>query len=43
MIHNDASESMKAGTLTGYGSTDNAFMDPRRVLYKDMLTLHLYE
>ena len=32
MIHNDASESMKAGTLTGYGSTDNAMGGPRRVL-----------
>jgi len=30
-IHNDASESMKAGTLTGYGSTDNAMGGPRRV------------
>ena len=32
MIHNDASLSMKAGTLTGYGSTDNAMGGPRRVL-----------
>ena len=32
MIHNDASISMKAGTLTGYGSTDNAMGGPRRVL-----------
>ena len=32
MIHNDASKHMKAGTLTGYGSTDNAMGGPRRVL-----------
>lgn len=31
VTHNDASESMKAGTLTGYGSTDNAMGGPRRV------------
>jgi subtilisin family serine protease len=32
MIHNDSSETMAAGTLTGYGSTDNAMGGPRRVL-----------
>ena len=31
MIHNDSSETMKAGTLTGYGDTDNAMGGPRRV------------
>lgn len=33
MIHKDSNElAMKAGTLTGYGSTDNAMGGPRRVL-----------
>lgn len=31
MIHNDASETMKAGQINGYGSTDNAMGGPRRV------------
>jgi len=32
IIHNDSSNTMKAGTLTGYGSTDNAMGGPRRVM-----------
>jgi len=32
MIHNDSSTTMPAGTLTGYGSTDNAMGGPQRVL-----------
>ena len=32
MLHNDCSETMAAGTLTGYGSLDNAMGGPRRVL-----------
>ena len=32
MIHNDSSATMPAGTLTGYGSTDNAMGGPQRVL-----------
>jgi len=32
MIHNDSVATMPAGTLTGYGSTDNAMGGPRRVL-----------
>ena len=32
MLHNDSVNTMPAGTLTGYGSTDNAMGGPRRVL-----------
>ena len=32
MIHNDSSETMVAGTLTGYGSLNDAMGGPRRVL-----------
>lgn len=32
MIHNDSSSTMPAGTLTGYGSTDDAMGGPQRVL-----------
>tara|TARA_B100000123_G_C25478644_1_gene318114 strand:- start:328 stop:573 length:246 start_codon:yes stop_codon:yes gene_type:complete len=32
MIHNDSSVSMEAGSLTGYGDTDDAMGGPRRVL-----------
>ena len=31
MIHKDSSETLEAGTLTGYGDTDNAMGGPRRV------------
>ena len=32
MIHNDSSVTMEAGSLTGYGDTDDAMGGPRRVL-----------
>ena len=31
MIHNDSSETMQAGSLTGYGDTNDAMGGPRRV------------
>jgi hypothetical protein len=31
MIHKDSSETMEAGTLTGYGDTNDAMGGPRRV------------
>ena len=32
MIHGDSSETMAAGTLTGYGSNEDAMGGPRRVM-----------
>ena len=31
MIHKDSSETMEAGSLTGYGDTNDAMGGPRRV------------
>ena len=31
MVHNDSSETMEAGSLTGYGDTNDAMGGPRRV------------
>ena len=32
MVHNDSSETMQAGSLTGYGDTNDAMGGPRRVI-----------
>jgi hypothetical protein len=32
MIHKDSSETLEAGSLTGYGDTNDAMGGPRRVI-----------